>query len=196
MWQKAEEMEQAGKPAEAERMYTELGEKVKNDPAKHDLWMRCLNRLHFLRTAARTATTAAYTMTRPTESRYGNPASDNRIQPVPANGASTVTNYTSPCPPPGQPQQAYTGYTPTQSAAQPTTQMGRLRAAGRSLPGDSRRLYMLERSDGYPIAYIVPGTGVELDSYIARNVELSGMWVYNNELRANCLTATRVTLLP
>jgi hypothetical protein len=194
MWQKAEEMEKAGRPAEAERLYAELGEKVKN--SNHDIWMRCLNRLHFLRSAARTATTAAYTMTRPTEARYGSPTAENRIQPVPANGASTVTNYTSPCPAPGQMQQAYSGYTATQSVAQPTTQAGRLRAAGRSLPGDSRRLYMLEMNNGQPIAYVVPQPGVDLESYLSRNVELSGMWVYNGELRANCLTATRVTLLP
>jgi hypothetical protein len=189
MWQKAEEMEQSGRPADAERMYVELGDKVKNDPAKHDLWMRCLNRLHFLRTAARTATAAATTMTRPTESHYGSPVADTRIQPVPANPAP-------PGPAPGQPQQAYTGYTPTQGPAQATTVMGRLRTTGRSAPGDSRRLYMLERSDGYPIAYVLPGTGVDLESYVTRNVELSGTWVYNGELRANCLTATRLTLLP
>src|SRR5262249_46227280 len=147
---------------------------------------------------------AAYTMTRPTEARYGQPTSENRIQPVPANAASTVTNYTSPCPPPGQMQQASSGYTAVQSVAQPTTQAARVSGprppppppAGRSLPGDSRRLYMLETNNGQPIAYVVAQPGVDLESYLTRNVELSGMWVYNGELRANCLTATRVTLLP
>jgi hypothetical protein len=196
MWQQAEAMEQAGKTADAERLYAELGEKVKTNPNYHELWMRCLNRLHYLRTAARAATTAAYTMTRPTEARYGSTASENRIQPVPASGTSAVTNYTSPCPPPGQTQQASSGYPAAQSPAQPTTLVGRLRAAGRGLPGDSRRMYMLETSQGQPLTYVVPQPGVDLDSYLSRNVELSGMWVYNSELRYNCLTAARVTLLP
>src|SRR5262249_40638455 len=147
-------------------------------------------------TAARNATAAAYTMTRPTEAHYGSPAGENRIQPVPANAGSTVTNYTTPCPAPGPMQQTSSGYAGTQSPAQPTTQMGRLRAAGRTLPGDTRRLYMLETYQGQPIAYVVAQPGVDLDSYLTRNVELSGMWVYNSELRFNCLTAMRVTLLP
>jgi hypothetical protein len=73
------------------------------------------------------------------------------------------------------------------------TYSGRLRRAGRSV--DSHRAYVLE-SRGYPVMYVVPQPGIDLEPYVDRNVELTGPAAYRGDYRANHMTAVRVQPLP
>src|SRR5262249_32957841 len=71
----AEQAEQTGRTAEAERLYRELADRVRE--SNYDLALRCYNRIYFLR--------QNQTAARPTEVRYGGAATDNRVYPVPTS---------------------------------------------------------------------------------------------------------------
>ncbi len=175
----------AGKLAEAERLYAQLGRDVCN--SNHDLAMRCYNRLEYLRNTSR-----------PTfqEVGYSGLGQDNRLYPVPMNANGQPLVCYAPCapaagqpPPPAAPAQDLAATTAPQASG-----AGRLRLAGRGV--DYRRAYVLENSQGQLLMYVTAAQGVDLEPYVNRNVDLYGPIVYRGDLRANYLTALRVTPMP
>jgi SH3-like domain-containing protein len=70
------------------------------------------------------------------------------------------------------------------------TKLGLLRRSGRVV--DYQPTYVLE-NDAYtpPITYVMPQTGLNLESWIGKNVELHGPMVYRGDLRGFVLTAVQ-----
>ncbi len=50
--------------------------------------------------------------------------------------------------------------------------------------------------NGRPLLYAIPQPGVDLESYINRNVELFGASLYSGDLRANIMHVERVQPVP
>jgi hypothetical protein len=183
LWVAAQQDEQAGRYADAERKYAELGNQVINQ--NHDLAMQCYNRIQFLREHNRTVAQAG----QPNESNYRAPQ-DGRIVPVPTNpNGQQAGLYVSTCPPQGQ-TSCY-GQPAVVSRSSPP---GRLRLAAHTV--DCKRAYALESSQGQLLMYVTPEPGVNLEQYMDRNVELYGPLVYRMDLRAQYMLATRVTPMP
>src|SRR5205823_345634 len=78
LWTEAQEAETAGRLADAEAKYTELGRRLSTEPGKHDLAMQCFNRAYFLRETGRAGPAAA-------EARYVGQGADSRLRPVAAD---------------------------------------------------------------------------------------------------------------
>jgi hypothetical protein len=168
-WLEAQQAEQAGNIDQAIRLYDELGKSMAN--TDHDLAMQCFNKAYWLRQRNGRTVVAAY--------QAGNTA-QSRIYPVPAATVNhSVTCYV---PQPACPQDQH-------------TLRGRLRLAGRSL--DYKRTYAIDDSQGgYLLAYVTAQPGVNLDGFCGHNVEVSGSGCYRADVRANYLTACRVSPLP
>jgi hypothetical protein len=177
--QQAQAMEQANRCAEASQLYAQLYARYLN--TNHGLAMQFHNRAEWLR-----------------QGRPGT-APDGRLYPVPS-GAVTPS---APCPPaPYYPNRTY--YAPAPAATQhsvssqaislQTSGAGRLRNASRLI--DSRRAYLLESSQGQILMYVTEQPGVNLETYVDRNVELLGQIVPRGDIRPQYMTVARVIPLP
>ncbi len=49
---------------------------------------------------------------------------------------------------------------------------------------------------GYPMLYVTPRAGVDLESYVGHKVELIGPAVYRGDLRGNYMTVIHVREVP
>jgi hypothetical protein len=67
---------------------------------------------------------------------------------------------------------------------------GWLRVAGRSVQG--RRAYALEDNRGILQFYVSPQPGVDLESYLNRNIQLTGPIAYHCDWRAYLMNASQV----
>jgi hypothetical protein len=172
-WLEAQRLEQEGRKAEAAQKYTELAQQVCAE--NHDLAMQCYNRAYFLRESAGAGAAAP-----PADPRLGGAAADNRLAPVPAGTAGQQVNYAS-------------LQDPAAGAPPQTSTPGLLRAAGRGV--DSRRTYVLQDSRGMIQMYVTGQPGVDLESYVGRNVQLYGPLVYRMDIRAYYMNAQRITPL-
>jgi hypothetical protein len=172
LWAEAQRLEQEGHRGEAAQKYTELGRKVCAED--HDLAMRCFNRANFLREPAPSGAAA------PADPRLAGAAADSRLAPVPTGQAGQQANYASL-------QDPAAGYPPQLSPP------GYLRQAGRGV--DSRPTYVLQNSQGLIEMYVTAQPGVDLQSYVGRNVQLYGPLVYRMDIRAQYMNAQRVTPL-
>jgi hypothetical protein len=190
MWNDAQQAEQAGRRSEAEQLYKELAHKVCN--TNHDLAMRCFNRIQFLRDGVRNASSNFQsTLTSNIRSTGG----DWRINPVPTNAYGQPLNcQVSACPGSSPAPSFQTANSPAATLAPQAVGPGLLRVAGRMV--DYRRAYVLEDSRGQVLMYVTPQAGVDLEGYVNRVVSLYGPMSYRGDLRANYMTATRVTPLP
>jgi uncharacterized protein YraI len=191
MWQQAQQMEQAGRKAEAESLYTKLAHKVSQ--VNHDLAMKCYNRIHYLkegiRTAAQQGGFALTLMQRPTGS-----AADNRLSPTPGNtNTPAVDCHVTACP--GDAQVASYGAVnnPAPTLDPQVMGPGLLRLAGRGI--DNQRAYALE-DRGQLLMYVTAQPGVNLESYVGRIVSLYGPMVYRGDLNKNYMRVMSVTPAP
>jgi hypothetical protein len=137
--------------------------------------MQCYNRAYFLREPA-----AAGAAAPPADPRLAGAAADSRLAPVPAGAPGQQTNYASL-------QDPAAGYPPQLSPP------GLLRLAGRGV--DSRPTYVLQNSRGLIEMYVTAQPGVDLQSYVGRNVQVYGPLVYRMDIRAQYMSAQRVTPL-
>lgn len=183
-WLRAQEAEQAGKIQEAIALYEELGRDVVN--RDNALAQQCYNRADWLRSGQVGSVPPGYQPGRPTEARYA--GAPGRIYPVAAGSPGAVPQATTccvpqaactPCPQPVGGQYCVRGY---------------LRRSGRSI--DYRPTYMVESSQGQALAYVTEMSGVDLKTYVGRNVEVWGPMGYRGDVRANYMTVTRVSPLP
>jgi hypothetical protein len=191
LWPRAQQAEREGNLALAVQLYEELARAVyaTNQPLAVD----ALNRAQYLRNASRPT---AGTPNRPSEARYSTTAAEGRTSPLPTDPGVMPTARLNP--PQGPTAVAVRPPSPPPPAADsvplPSSGPGRLRRAGRNV--DYKPTYVLENSQGVPRFYVVPQTGVDLEAYVNRNVEVFGQAVYRGELRANLMTAARVKELP
>lgn len=182
LWQQAQQAERSGKYADAADLYLQLARNT-ND---HDLQMRCYNRVHFLRQGMGTSAPQGYQVGRPSTAQY--PNQDGRLTPVPAYTVSQQNQMS---------QYTYQRETPRLNTSGPVTQAsgpGRLRRASFFL--DSKPTYVLETSQGLPMMYVTAQSGVNLEPYINRNVDLWGTVVYRGDVKTNYMTVQQVRMLP
>jgi hypothetical protein len=86
----------------------------------------------------------------------------------------------------------------TQAQPEPAAQVvwsgpGRLRRSGRVVAG--RRTYALEAANGYPLYYVTPQQGLDLEPYLERWVDLNGPAIYSGELKTNYMIVSQLRLL-
>jgi len=172
----AKQAEASGNVPKAIELYTQVYRQ--NLDANHSLAMDALNRIHFLQNGYRPSVPAGYQAGIPNEASTGQPA---RIAPQPAVPAQPVSNT----------QVGYAGRPPA-PVVQPSGP-GQLRRAGFFV--DGKQAYVLENSQGRPLLYVTAQTGLNLEPYVNRNVELYGPVIYHGDLRNNYMTATQVNLL-
>jgi hypothetical protein len=130
-------------------------------------------------------------------SRISSPASPNarqteRLVPTPTYGypPSYCAPTTVPCGA-GSSRPYSTSAPPTQPPeAVSVRKVGTLKRAYWEI--DNRATYRLEMSDGKTPLYVQPLAGVNLDSFVDRNVEVEGPIEYRPQSRANCLMAKTV----
>jgi hypothetical protein len=179
-WLEAQRLEREGRTAEAVQKYRELAQAVCSQ--NHDLAMQCYNRAYFLERGP--------TGGQPVDPRATAATADSRLQPVPAGGAGAAP---APAPAPST-----ANYQPNADSASVgpvlRSDPGQLRLAGRGV--DGKRTYLLVSSQGQLLMYVTSPTGVDLESYLNRNVQVTGPTVYRMDLRAHYMTAQQITPLP
>jgi hypothetical protein len=180
-WLEAQRLEQEGKTAEAAEKYTQLAQQVCSE--NHDLAMQCYNRAYFLREAAQGGAAPGG---QAVDARYGTAAGDNRLHPVAAATSG----------PPPQTQQANYQARPDPAAVGPLLRSdpGQLRVAGRGV--DGKQTYVLISSQGRLLMYITAQSGLDLEPYLNRNVQVTGPLVYRMDLRAYHMSAQQVAPVP
>jgi hypothetical protein len=115
-------------------------------------------------------------------------------RPGAARSAPGAETRYSPPPPPGASGAKAASTTITLPAGWVSSGPGRLSRTGSNL--DYQRLYTLLNSQGRPILYVIAQPGFSLEEYVDRNLEVYGVRVYRNDLRAYLLTAMQVRQLP
>jgi len=170
--QRGQLAERAGRVDEAIQMYTHAATVCTSN--QHDLAVQALARANWLRQS------------------LANPAPIH--QPV---VVTTIPPATSQVRAPETLVFHTTGATaPSQAVANArvvSSGAGRLRRSGRLVEG--RRTYVLESAQGYPLYYVSPQQGLDLEPYVERQVELFGPAIYSGELRANYMIANQLRLL-
>jgi hypothetical protein len=125
---------------------------------------------------------------------------EGRVYPLPGEAAAPPSARLSPpagVPPQGQPSVSASPSATGAMPAQPDGQKwynsgpGKLRKSG-ARDEQGRPLFALDDLYGRPMYYIAPGSGVDLQPYLGRAVELSGPAEFNARLRANYMIAMRV----
>lgn len=183
-WTQATEAEKAGRTADAERMFRELGNEMCNK--NHDLAMRCYNRAEFLRRGLQASVPVGYQPNRPAVTSSASARHEVRSQPVPTTaGGSPMGGVPVP-----SPAASVTGFFGGRPVASQPSGMGWLRVSGRGI--DGRRAYLWESGDGRRL-YVTAGPGVDLEPHVNRYVEVFGEIVYRGDLRAYYMVATRAT---
>jgi hypothetical protein len=119
-----------------------------------------------------------------------------RVSGLPSASADAPTVHLAP--PSTGPTQADTWIPASSPPAQPAgiyaSGPGRLRRAGRSL--DNRPTYVLDGGANRPSLYVTPQSGIDLEPFLNRKVELFGPSIYRGDLRANYMSVMRVQPLP
>jgi hypothetical protein len=162
LFNQAVQADRAGQYTDAIGLYTKVG--TEGVVVHQDLAMRALNRSYELRNASRGQTVQGQPVRQPAT------LPDNQSQFTPA-----VPGTTAPRPTGGYPF---------------ATGLGRLTNSTYTEQG--RRTFLMLNRRGEPIAYVLPGTGVDLGAYLDREIELSGVAVYRGDLKTNLMIADRV----
>jgi len=173
-------------------LYTQLSSQTPD----HGLSLRCLNRIEILKQRLRASPAAGVNANYPPPAggdprAPGAPTAPAQPSPaVPAAPPPTVGASAAPTPP-GPSSVPTPGQLPP--AAPPLqTVSGRLRRT--AVPLNNQLLYALEMPGQQ--WYVTAPTGLSLEAYVYRNVELQGTAEYNGLLRTWLLTVSRVTPLP
>lgn len=171
LYNQAVAAERAGQIPDAINLYTRVG--TEGVVVHQDLAMTALNRSYALRQYGRNQTVQGQPASRPTT-----PTPEGPSQFTPNQG---TTPQNKPAATSG------TGYPFSTGPGQLTNS---------SYKEQGRTTYLLLDRRGAPIAYVVPGSGVDLGAYVGRQVELSGHAVYRGDLKTNLMIAERVLVGP
>jgi hypothetical protein len=206
LWQRALQAERAGRIDEAVQLYSDLASQTTG--SQHDLAMQGLNRAYWLRQAQHNPAPSLVSASPAQRGVPAAPASEARYAPTSSNsqfnpngaldqsGQAVRLVAPSGSAPGGSGQPETRNYTsgaawqPATPGGYPSSGPGRLRRAGRFL--DNRKTYALESAQGYPLLYVTPYQGIDLEPYLNQNVELFGPAIYDGNLRANYMTVVRV----
>jgi hypothetical protein len=204
-WQQAQQAERVGNISEAIQLYSQMA--TQTSGPDHDLAMQGLNRAYWLREAQRNTVvqtipplqTRAVPATTASQVRYGSGVAPDTtgsgVQPAPAApGTQPFASAIQQAPVTTPTSSSASPWQPVTPDGYPSSGPGRLRRAGRFL--ENRRTYVLESSQNYPMLYVTPNTGIDLEPFVDKNVELFGPAIYRGDLRANYMTVVRVQPLP
>jgi hypothetical protein len=177
LWLQADRAEQAGDLVAAERLFTQLANELSAANRDYTLRLRCYNRIQLLRERLKPTTTSTIAA-RPTS-----PPAVPAAVPTPATRTpGTLTSY----PAPGQ-------SAPSQTTPTAASQAGWLRRCG--FPIDGVTAYVLENTTGQLRLYCVAQPGVDLEAYVNRPVELTGMSNYRGDIRGQLMSVAQVKWL-
>jgi hypothetical protein len=197
LWLQAERAEQTGNIKEAEELYTRCAEQTPD----YDLRLACFNRLTSLYRLQQVQRNVVQPQVRLTNAYAVNAGTERQL---PANPAPAPTPAGPAPAPPAQASSQY-GSAPAASV-RPANPPGlppqpALRASG---PGwlrrtsffvDNKRAYALQSDQGQLLLYVTGGTGIDLEPFVGKAVDLYGPLGYRGDLRTNYMTATQVVLL-
>lgn len=179
MWLKAQQAERNGQVTEAVRLYALVGaEAAQVNP---QLSAQALERAQYLQVG---------------HQRYGAMAGVSPVQGTPVSMRAQAVQVGAPARPGTGTPPATSSFTP---AAQPAaanaqgmaTYRGMLRRAGRAVEG--RTMYALDGGTTVrPLLYATPGSGVNLEAYLDKEVDLTGYARYDGGLRNTYMIVTRV----
>jgi hypothetical protein len=192
LWRQAQDAERRGQVTEAIRLYEQAGRaNVSVNPARS---AEAFERARWLGTANQGTGIPTNPLSPPRDPRQGLPPGEARmtgtgdhVYPVPTDPGTLTVRLASPGPPAPAPAQPGASCGPGGSCSAGS---GRLRRAGRTV--EDQRTYVLENSQGFPLFYVTPRPGIDLEPYLQRDVELFGPVIYRGDLRANFMTVTGV----
>jgi hypothetical protein len=160
LWTEAEQAEQRRDYARARDLYSQLASKMAQPDGDHDLAIRCYNRVEQL------------------DRRTGQLATWPARQQAPGVLVSSARpNPVAPAPPPVAPVPNSTTVT---SSGSVTSGPGWLRRSGVQI--DGRSAYVLEDDRGQPKYYLLAQTGLNMEMFVNRPVEVFGPMVQRPDL--------------
>jgi hypothetical protein len=156
LWTQAEVGEREGRLADAEKAYFELAALMNGQGGDHDIANLCYTRIHAIREKKRNAGGTA-----PKTDVLQPPAKDDRGVRAGTPIALPPTSGTNP------------GNANTEARGQ-WTGPGVLRRSVLTPDGTGKPAYALETSPGVVKVYVVAGTGIELEKFLGKRVEVYG----------------------
>jgi hypothetical protein len=181
IWLQAEKAEKDGKLAEAENLYKQLAEEVKGND--HDLWIRCHNRIHFINEERKKAVAPAGHQSYPYATAQA-PAANA----LPGRATSQYTYVREPAVPPPAPASVTANAAYATAIPERWTGPGRLMRTAFTIEG--KQAFRLELGGQY--VYVTAQPGINLESYVEKNVRVYGAMVYRTGERVTHMTATQV----
>lgn len=184
LWAQAEAAEKNGHPEEAEKLYFQLARLMNEPGGNRDTANLCYTRIHSLRQKKRTAGNSGGT---------GNPAWQS-------SGPGERPALLPPTRDPGAIPVSTRPNTPTPPAETRADDGQRWTGPGMlirsALTPDGRKAYALESSPGVVRAYVVAATGLDLDRFVNRRVDLYGSVSSRRDLSRPFVVATNAELAP
>jgi hypothetical protein len=165
LWAKAEAAEKEGRFQDAEAAYFELARVMNQPGGDHDIANLCYTRIHSLREKRRGGGSAAAT----TSSSSGK--TDGRTGSLGPPIRATAGDSQKPASPPPDDTRAERGK---------WTGPGKLVRSALAL--DGRRTYALESSPGVTGVFVVAGTGVDLEKFVNKKVDIYGVTYSRQDL--------------
>ncbi len=167
-WDKAEQAEHSGDYTTAEKLYTLIYQSLRQQNAEAEQLLVCYNRIIKCQDRLRLdATTSRPSLTPPPLADGAKPPAT--LQSPSGSNASTVGLAW-----PADARTANTG-------AQRWTGVGSLRRAGFNI--DGKQAYALESDRGQVLYYVTAGSGVGLDAFVNRAVDLLGAVQVRGDIR-------------
>jgi len=166
LWGQAESAEREGRFEEAERLYFSLA-RVMNEPGgNHDVANLCYTRIHSLREKRRGLAGGTTSTNRPTSNDPGR-----------TTGAHSIPSGTDP-------------------RGDQARRSGSGRLVRSRIDLDGRTTYRLEDANGEAAMYVVPGPNVELERYLGKQVDVTGVVHSRQGLSKPYMVATRIEQAP
>jgi hypothetical protein len=166
LWAQGEAAERDGRHDEAERIYFQLARAMNEPGGDHDVANLCYTRIHSLRERKRGAPGGAASSTRTAS----------------ADSTGSTTGRTS------------------QPAAEPRDDRTRRTGPGKLLRSsiviDGRTTFRLEDNRGDAMVYVVPAQGVDLERYVGKRIDVTGVVHSRQGLSKPYIVATSVEAAP
>lgn len=181
LWREADRAQRKGRIADAIRLYRQAGDaNLSSNPARAEA---AYSRAHWLEQAGSNATAGSQFVPDRSAPAYPVPANQTGTNAVhligPANSGSINGQLVA------------ASAVATSGGTRPATDYNDYRR-GRLHPSSNRGRYHLLDARGNPVLLVGAGPGIDLTSYIDRNVELWGYSTYDYDRRNYLLTVTHV----
>lgn len=185
LWTQAEAAEAAAKYDDAEKLYFELARVMNGPGGDHDIANLCYTRIHSLREKKRGS---AIAKTPNASNPNWAPSKDDRPTLLPPNqGGSPIALPNESRPTNPNPAAASNDEKPRWSGPGVLTRS--------ALALDGRKTYALESSPGVVRVYVVAASGVDLEKYVNRRIDVYGATSTRRDLSRPYVIASSVEML-